>query len=190
MIVIIEVVIRHQREQLEGNDCEGEDVCFRSLEEVCAVAPQFGQQLWRQVGPFLCGDVVEQLEVGVYAVAQLGVCELVCPTLCAEDRLFVDVHVFVAVVVEDYQAAHHCTQYVPYFLLRKAFLVALSLRKLVFEGAVQVLEVDCDPVIFAADFVGLSRLYFFNLYEKLPHPFAAEGLSHSQFAQQAGVFVL
>lgn len=87
------------------------------MEKISIVGSNLGEQFGGEVGAGFGGDVVEQFEVGMYFVAELGVCQFVTSVFAAEDAFLVDVHVPVAVIVQNYEAVHYCQDQLDYLLL-------------------------------------------------------------------------
>lgn len=100
-------------------------------------------------------------------IAQLRICQFISSVFGAKDGFLVNVHIPIIVIMQHYQAAHHRPHQLPHLLLRKGTVRTLSLREDLLESALQVLQVETDPIIFAADLVRLPSLNLADLYEKL-----------------------
>jgi hypothetical protein len=99
------------------------------MEKISIVGSDLGEEFGGEVGACFGGDVVEQFEVGMYFVAQLGVCHFVVSAFAAEEAFLVDVDVPVAVIVQDYEAVHDCQDQLDDLLFGEGEAGSLALIK-------------------------------------------------------------
>ena len=131
------------------------------------VGSNLGEEFGGEVGASFGGDVVEQFEVGVCFVAELGVCQFVVSVFAAEEAFLVDVHVSVAVVVQNYEAVHDCQHQLDHLLLGEGQAGSLPLLECRLQRALQVFQIEGGAIVLAADLSGLPGLDFTYLDEVL-----------------------